>query len=91
MSFPLFEAIMIISFGIAWPFSIIRSYRSKTNKGKSLLFIVIIGIGYVSGIIHKLFWSYDLVIILYVINFIMVSIDIFLYIRNMRFEKITQS
>jgi hypothetical protein len=35
--------------------------------------------GYASGIIHKLLYSQDWVTILYVINFILVSIDLFLY------------
>ena len=33
-----FETIMIISFGISWPLSIIRSVRSRSTKGKSVLF-----------------------------------------------------
>ena len=34
----LLEAMMIISFGISWPLSIIRSYRSRSTKGKSIFF-----------------------------------------------------
>jgi len=82
MSFPIFEALMMISFGAAWPFSIRRSYVSGSNAGKSILFLIIIELGYISGIIHKIFWSMDKVIILYIINFFMVSIDVILYFRN---------
>ena len=31
----LLEAMMIISFGISWPLSIIRSYRSRSTKGSA--------------------------------------------------------
>ena len=80
MSF--FEAIMLICFGAAWPFSIYKSYQARNNSGKSLGFMIIILIGYISGIIHKLYFNYDLVILLYLLNSLMVSIDIALYIRN---------
>jgi len=83
----IFETIMLLCFGAAWPVSIYKSYRSRSTKGKSVFFLIIIVIGYVSGIIHKLLFSFDLVIILYSLNFIMVSIDIILYVRNRRIEK----
>lgn len=86
MDFPVFEALMIIAFGSAWPFSIWKSYKSKTNSGKSLLFICIIGSGYLCGIIHKIYWSFDKVIVLYIINFILVAIDIMLYFRNKKYS-----
>ena len=82
MNFPIFEALMLICFGTAWPFSIVKSLKSKSTKGKSLFFLLIINSGYVFGIIHKIYWSMDTVIILYVFNFFMVSFDIFLFFRN---------
>ena len=82
-----FEAGMLICFGLAWPLSIIKSIRSKSTKGKSLFFLFVILTGYVSGITHKLFYSQDLVLILYVINFLMVLTDILLYRKNRKREK----
>ena len=82
-----FEAGMLICFGLAWPLSIIKSIRSKSTKGKSLFFLFVILIGYISGITHKLFYSQDLVLILYVINFLMVLMDILLYRKNHKREK----
>ena len=38
----LFEAFMVISFGISWPTSIIKSYTSGTAKGKSIVFLLFI-------------------------------------------------
>ena len=82
-----FEIIMLVCFGAAWPFSIYKSYRSKSNRGKSVVFLFIVFIGYIAGILHKILFNYDLVIILYVINAVMVSIDILLYFRNRKHDK----
>ena len=49
----LLEAMMIISFGISWPLSIIRSYRSRSTKGKSIFFSFFILFGYLCGISAK--------------------------------------
>ena len=77
-----FEATMLICFGAAWPVSIYKSYKSRTNGGKSLFFLIVVAIGYLSGVTHKLIYNFDLVIYLYIANAIMVFIDIALYYRN---------
>ena len=87
MYLSVFEAVMLLCFGFAWPVSIIRSIRSRSTKGKSLLFLIIIGIGYVSGIVHKFLFSKDIVLILYILNACMVSIDIVLFLINRRRER----
>ena len=33
------EIIMILCFGASWPFNVYKSYRARTAKGKSLLFV----------------------------------------------------
>ncbi|MGD8399904.1 MAG: hypothetical protein PVH64_03055 [Bacillota bacterium] len=82
------EAAMVISFGISWPMSIIKSYRSRTNQGKSIIFILLIMFGYFCGIFSKIFAdAITYVFVFYVINLVMVSIDCALYIRNVRFDK----
>jgi len=83
----IFEAIMLICFGIAWPFSIHRSYTSRSTNGKSLVFLVIVIIGYIAGITNKILTGIDYVIYLYILNTVMVTIDSLLYIRNKRYEK----
>ncbi len=83
----IFEIIMLICFGLAWPVSILKSWTSKTNNGKSLFFLIIVLMGYISGILHKIYFLCDGVIVLYIINFTMVFIDILLYIRNMSYDK----
>ena len=80
-----FEIAMLLCFGAAWPFSIFKSYTSRQNGGKSLLFLCVIVIGYVAGILHKVLYSMDVVIYLYALNGLMVLIDIALYLRNRRY------
>jgi len=83
----IFEIIMLVCFGAAWPFSIYRSYTSGKTGGKSLFFLIIILVGYVAGIANKLFYRFDNVVYLYYLNFAMVSIDTALWFRNKKREK----
>ena len=78
----IFEAIMLICFGAAWPASIYKSYTSKTAQGKSIAFLVIVFIGYISGILHKVYYNLDGVLVLYAFNSFMVLVDIALTLRN---------
>jgi hypothetical protein len=88
MNFSVFEIIMLICFGAAWPFALYRSFRARTAKGKSPLFLSLIIIGYIAGIIHKILYNPDFVIYLYSLNGVMVSADLLLYFRNRRYDKI---
>lgn len=87
MNMSIFEIIMLLCFGAAWPVSIYKSYTSRRNTGKSLFFLYIIIVGYIAGILHKLVFSYNAVIFLYILNLVMVTTDIFLYYRNKGLEK----
>lgn len=84
----LLEAAMVISFGLSWPTSILKSYTSRTAKGKSFLFLCFILVGYLFGITSK-FISGNLtyVVVFYIINFVMVFIDLCLYLRNRKLDK----
>jgi hypothetical protein len=77
-----FEITMLVCFGAAWPFSIYKSWKTKRIEGKSEMFLYIVEIGYIAGIIHKVIYNYDMVIYLYILNAIMVLIDIWLYRKN---------
>lgn len=83
----LFEAGMLICFGFAWPTNIYKSVKSRSTKGKSLQFLLIIEAGYVFGIIHKLLFSQDIVLGLYILNFVMVAVDTALYFVNRKRER----
>ena len=86
----IFEIIMIVSFGASWPLNVMKSFKAKTTKGKSLAFLLLIFFGYIAGIISKLInpiymseisnkWY---VLFFYVLNLVMVGADLLLYVRN---------
>ena len=91
----LLEVIMVITFGASWPFNVIKSYKARTTKGKSLGFLCLIFLGYIAGISSKLlnesymmsFSSKWYVVFFYVLNLTMVGIDLCLYIRNYKLDK----
>ena len=89
------EVIMIVSFGASWPLNVMKSYKARTTKGKSLAFLLLIFFGYIAGIASKLLnegymaqigqkWY---VLFFYVLNLIMVGTDLLLYVRNSRLDK----
>ena len=82
----IFEVGMLTCFGAAWPMNIIKSYRSKTAAGRSVTFQWAVLVGYLCGITHKMLYSNDIVLYLYILNFLMVSIDTILYYRNRKLD-----
>ena len=80
----IFEAGMLICFGASWPFAVAKTYKTKSVKGKSKLFLSLIIIGYIFGIINKIINSMDFVFWLYVINLLLVSTDFILCILYMK-------
>ena len=89
------EMIMIFSFGASWPLNVMKSYKARTTKGKSLAFLCLIELGYVAGIAAKLlnpvymdsFAQKWYVLFFYVLNFSMVGVDLCLYFRNRRLDR----
>ncbi len=73
-----FEIGMLVCFGASWPFNVIKTYTTKSAKGKSFVFLWLIFIGYLSGILHKIYFLYDNVIWLYVFNAVLVLADMVL-------------
>ena len=88
------EIIMILSFGASWPMNVIKSYKARTAKGKSLAFMLLIFFGYIAGIASKFvnqaymasFSQKWYVLFFYFLNIFMVGIDIILYFRNRRID-----
>lgn len=89
------EILMIVSFGASWPLNVIKSYKARTTKGKSLAFLLLIFFGYIAGIASKFLnpaymsqiaekWY---VLFFYVLNFIMVGADLIMYARNLKLDK----
>ena len=88
------EVVMIVSFGASWPLNVIKSYKARTTKGKSLAFLLLIFFGYVAGIVSKLVNASYMaqieykwyVLFFYILNFIMVGADILMYARNYKLD-----
>ena len=83
---------MLIAFGVSWPFNIIKSWKSKTAKGKSIVFEYIVVAGYLIGLLGKIIsWritgelAYS--IWFYIADIIMVVTDIVLYYRNVALDR----
>lgn len=91
----LLEILMIVSFGASWPLNVIKSYKARTAKGKSLPFLLLIFFGYIAGIASKLmneaymasFSEKWYVLFFYFLNITMVGLDLLLYIRNKKLDK----
>ena len=82
----IFEIIMLLCFGAAWPVSISKSIKTKRTGGKSLVFLIIVIVGYMAGIINKILYKPDFVVWLYALNATMVAIDAGLWIRNRKLK-----
>ena len=86
------ESMRLIIFGCSWPANIHKSLTSKTTLGKSLVFEVLVVIGYLCGIAAKIiifkrtgelqasFWFY-------LLDITLVSTDIVLFFRNLKIDK----
>ena len=93
------EIVMIGSFGASWPLNVIKSYKARTTKGKSLAFLCLIFFGYIAGILSKFlneaymmsFSSKWYVLFFYFLNFTMVGTDVILYVRNKRLDKLVSA
>lgn len=84
----IFETLMLICFGCSWPLNLAKSIRSKTAKGKSVMFQYAIILGYISGICGKFVsGAINYVLVLYFINLAMVAADTILYYRNCRLDR----
>lgn len=89
------EIIMIVSFGASWPLNVIKSYRARTAKGKSLAFLLLIFFGYIAGIASKFlnpvymaeFAEKWYVLFFYFLNLFMVGLDLIMYARNCKLDK----
>lgn len=89
------EITMILLFGASWPMNVMKSIKTRSAKGKSLLFLLLILVGYIAGIASKFanpvymaeFASKWYVLFFYFLNFFMVLTDTILYFRNRALDK----
>lgn len=82
------ETVMLICFGISWPISVYKNFKSKSTAGKSVIFMLAIIVGYIAGIAAKFIsGNLNYVLIIYFINLIMVSTDLMIYFKNKAYER----
>ena len=88
------EIIMLLCFGASWPINLYKAWKNRSTKGQCLLFLCLIDIGYVAGIAAKLtsksymaeFSQKWYVLCFYILNLVMVSLNIAVYFRNRRLD-----
>ncbi len=79
---------MLVCFGISWPFNIAKSLRSRTAKGKSVAFELLIIAGYLCGLVGKfILGNLSYVVFFYIADILMVAADLALTLRNRRLDR----
>ena len=79
---------MLVCFGFSWPLNLAKAYKAKTAKGTSLSFILLIITGYIAGISAKIVSDQiNYVLIAYILNLVMVSLNLAVYFRNVALDK----
>lgn len=85
---PILETVMLICFGFSWPMNLIKAYKARTAKSTSLPFILLIITGYIAGICAKLLsGNINYVLIAYLLNLAIVSLNLAVYFRNRRLDR----
>lgn len=85
--FSIWEILMLLCFACSWPISIIKSLKTKIVIGKSPVFMLLLILGYVMGIIHKVLNNYDIVTYLYAFNLLLISFDLAIYFYYIKRNK----
>ena len=87
----LLETVMLLCFMAAWPMSTVKLWKSKTTKGTSLAFMIVIEIGYVCGMASKLAAdNVTYVLAFYSLNFVIVLVNIVIYFRNLKYNAVAE-
>ncbi len=82
---------MLLCFAASWPFNIRAAYIARTAKNKSIMFEVIVEIGYFCGMANKIVNdNVDYVFAFYILDIALVAIDLALYARNRRLDRIAE-
>ncbi len=72
--------------------NVIKGYKARTAKSMSLPFIVLIISGYIAGIMAKLVsQQINFVLIVYLLNLAIVSLNLAIYFRNKKLDKIQET
>ncbi len=83
------ETLMLVCFGFSWPINLYHNYRARTAKSMSPSFILLIMLGYVAGILSKIMnGNFSYVLYVYVLNLLIVSLNLVVYFRNRKLDKL---
>lgn len=74
----IFETVMLLCFCASWPLAIYKTWQAKNPVGKSIPFLYLVLVGYISGCLHKIYFNWNWVLYLYILNGLMVLTDIVL-------------
>lgn len=86
-TFSIPEAVMLLCFAVAWIPNIHKAYTSRTARGVSLPFMIVVLTGYVAGVVHKFLYGLDLVVFVYLLDAGLVLCGITLTIRNRALDR----
>lgn len=87
MNSSIFEILMLVCFACSWPVSIYKAVKTKVVAGKSPTFMIIIIVGYLFGIVHKVLNNFDYVTYLWIFNTIIVSVDLLCYFHYSKMKR----
>ena len=86
----LLESLMLVCFGLSWPINVWKNWKAGSTRGMSLRFTMLIIAGYLCGIAAKLVTgdekAHPVVFAVYVLNLVIVSINVFVYFRNKKLD-----
>lgn len=84
----LLETVMLVCFGLSWPFSLVRNIKAHSAKGMSLPFTLLIISGYLAGITAKIIMHrFNYVLIAYLFNLVIVTANVVVYFINKEHDK----
>jgi hypothetical protein len=78
------EIVMLLCFGCSWPLAIAKTIRTQSVDGLSIWYISLVFIGYLAGILYKLFAHFDGVVWMYITNASMIFTEMILYFKYRR-------
>ena len=96
------ETFMVVCFGISWPLNIVNAWKARTARGTSILFYWFIWAVYIFAIIGKIVlimynssqpWYLTVrwyVMFFYMINTLMVTGGILIYLRNRKLDRLVK-
>ena len=86
----LLELIMLICFGASWPVNTYNNWKARTAKGSNWQFLAMVTAGYIAGVFSHLIGdgSFNWIIIAYLINIAFIIINLLVYFRNCKLDKI---